>query len=82
MSTLLQNAAIQHLIAGLASLGVLGGLLASGVNPNDVCSSALIGVIGLLVGSTATNLGANSTAPPTPATPATPPTNPPALAVP
>ncbi len=63
MSALLQNAAIQHLIAGLAGIGVLGGLLASGVNPNGLMGDALIGLISLLVGSTATNLGANSTQP-------------------
>lgn len=60
MGSFFANPAIQHLIAGLASLGTLGGLLAVGVDPNHAISTALVGVIALLVGSTATALGANS----------------------
>jgi hypothetical protein len=68
VSALLGSAGIQHLIAGLAIIGALAALAATGTITGSDAVGGILGVGGVLLGSSAVNLGASSvttTDPPT-----------------
>jgi hypothetical protein len=58
VSKLLLTPGIQHLIAGLAIIGALAGLAAVGVIGGAPATSGILGVGGVLLGSSAVATGA------------------------
>jgi uncharacterized membrane protein YeaQ/YmgE (transglycosylase-associated protein family) len=67
MLNLFSNPTVAHLVAGLAGIGALAGLAATGTVPSGTAENAIVGIVGVLLGSSAVSVGVASQTPTPPA---------------